>query len=76
MNITLGIIFIAFGFLLIKYREPIGDTLGEPAWSQKVGGMYNVMIILGIALFFWGLATMVGTTDILFAPITGLFKRN
>ena len=76
MHFIWGILLVALGFVLIKYREPAGDMFGEPAWSQKVGGMYNVMIIAGILLFFWGVATMVGTTDILFAPITGLFKRN
>ena len=66
--------FVAIGgvvasFFLIKYRERVGDMLGESDWAMKVGGIYNVVIIIAIFIFFWSLATLTGTTRILFAPI-------
>jgi hypothetical protein len=75
MSILGGIIGIAFGFALIKYRETIGGMVGDPAWASKVGGIYNVLIIVGILICFWSLAVMTGTTDILFGPILSIFKR-
>lgn len=64
---------MVLGFLLMKYREQVGDMLGEPAWATKVGGIYTVVIAFGIFVFFWGVATMTGTTDVLFSPIVTLF---
>jgi hypothetical protein len=34
-----------------------------------VGGIYNVVIILGILMCLWGLAALTNTQDFLFAPI-------
>ncbi len=69
MQFLKGIIGILFGFALIKWREPLGAMIGDPAWAGKVGGIYNLLIIVGVLIFFWSLATMTGTTEILFAPI-------
>lgn len=70
MNVILGLIGIVFGCVLVKYREQVGNAVGEPAWALKVGGIYNVVIVLGILMAFWGLATMTGTTDVFLSPIT------
>lgn len=69
MSIIGGLLGIALGVCTILYREAIGDIIGQPAWADKVGGIYNVMVIVGVLLCFWGLATLTGTTDILFAPL-------
>jgi len=69
----LGIIGIGFGFVLLKYREQIGDMLGDPPWASKIGGIYNLLIIVGIIIFFWSLAYMTGTEQILFAPLFSMF---
>lgn len=69
MQIFLGLIGIVAGFLLIKYREAVGDMLGDPQWAGKIGGIYNVVILIGILVFFWGVAAVTGTQDIFFGPV-------
>ncbi len=64
----LAILMIVGSFLMIKYRERVGDVFGEPEWAAKVGGVYNVVIIAAAILFFWGVAELTGTTGVLFAP--------
>jgi hypothetical protein len=71
-SIFIGLIGIVCSFFLVKYREQIGNMLGEPEWATKVGGIYNVVLIVAIFFFFWSLATMTGTSAILFAPIVNL----
>ena len=60
-------------FFLIKYRESIGDMIGEAEWMKKIGGVYNVILIIAIVIFFWTIAEMTGTTGILFSPLKSLF---
>lgn len=75
MRIFFGIIGILFGYAIIRYREPIGNALGDPAWAGKVGGIYNVLIIVGVFIFFWSLAVITNTTDILFWPLLMVFPN-
>lgn len=56
-------------FAMIYYREAIGDMIGEADWMRKVGGVYIVVIIVALLIFFWTLAELTGTTSILFAPL-------
>jgi Na+-driven multidrug efflux pump len=70
-----GTIGIIFGVLLIIYRERVGDFFGQPDWATKVGGIYNVVIFVGVFMFFWSLAAMTNTTDLLFAPFFAIFPR-
>lgn len=60
---------IALGVLIIKYRQQIGDQIGDADWMRYVGGVYNFVILLGVLVFFWSIATLTGTADILFAPL-------
>jgi hypothetical protein len=76
MRIFLSLVGIVFSFVIIKYRERVGDMLGEPAWAAKVGGIYNVLIIVGLLFFFWSLASLTNTTEILFAPIFAIFPNS
>lgn len=69
MSIFLGFLGIGFGFFLIKYRERIGDFLGDAYWMRYVGGVYNLIIIVGVLIFFWSVALMTGTQTIFFAPL-------
>ena len=69
MKFLLGIIGILFSYAIIRYREVIGNALGEPDWTMKVGGIYNVVIIIGVFGFFWSIAYMTNTADILFWPL-------
>ena len=57
---------------MIRYRQQVGDMMGEAEWMRKIGGVYNVVILIAIILFFWCIAELTGTTDILFLPFTYL----
>jgi hypothetical protein len=69
MNIVFGLLGIVASVLLIKYREAIGNMIGEAAWMQKIGGVYNVVLIIAVFIFLWSLATATGTTSFLFRPL-------
>ena len=72
-----GILAIAAAFALIKYRERVVSLAGKFAWAEKylgTGGTYNLMVIIAILLFFWGVAKMTGTTDVLLSPLKGIFS--
>ncbi len=72
METILSLLGIVASFFLLKYREKVGDTMGEAAWMAYVGGVYNFVIIVAILIFFWSLATLTGTSEIFFAPILWL----
>lgn len=65
----LPIIGIVFSFFLVYKRQMFGDMIGEADWMLKVGGVYNLMVIVGVLLFLWCIAELTGTTGILFLPI-------
>ncbi len=67
------ILGIAFAFVLIKYREPIGDTFGDPEWMRAVGGIHFVLVYVAIFIIFWSIAYATGTTEILFRPFLWIF---
>jgi hypothetical protein len=71
----LGAIGMIFSFLLIKYRERVGDAIGDPDWANKLGGIYNVLIICGTLGFFWSISYITNTQDILFAPLFWIFPQ-
>lgn len=66
---TIGIIG---SYYLLRYRERIGDMIGEAEWMKKIGGVYMVIIIFAIFLFFWCVAELTNTTDFLFGPILSI----
>lgn len=72
MSIVLSLLGIVGSVLMLKYREYIGNLMGEAEWMMRVGGVYNVVIIAAIFIFFWSLATLTGTTEILFRPLLWL----
>ncbi len=74
MSIVFGIIGCIASFCMVYYREQIGNMFGDPEWAQKVGGIYNVMVILAVLGFFWSVAVMTGTTGVLFAPLISFFS--
>lgn len=68
MHYILPLIGIVASVFMLKYRERLGDFMGEADWMHYVGGVYNFVIILALFIFFWSLASLTGTTDILFRP--------
>ena len=72
MDIILSLIGIASSILLIKYRERMGDMIGDAYWMRHVGGVYNLIIIFAVFIFFWSIAELTGTTDIILEPLKWL----
>ncbi|MDD4319376.1 MAG: hypothetical protein PHW10_03575 [Candidatus Peribacteraceae bacterium] len=73
MRYFLSIIGIIGAYFLLRYRERVGDLIGEADWMNKVGGVYNLIIFCAVLLFFWSIAELTGTTDALFSPLLYLF---
>lgn len=69
MGWLLPLIGIVFSFYLLYKRQMFGDMIGEADWMLKVGGVYNLMIIVAVVIFLWSISTLTGTTQILFAPV-------
>lgn len=65
----INLIIVLGGFAIIKFRERIADMIGEAYWMRYCGGVYNFVVIVGVFLFFFGIARMTGTTKILMAPV-------
>jgi len=52
-------------------------TTGKFAWCEKYlgqgSGTYRFMIIFAVLLFFWGVASITGTTDVFLGPLSSIF---
>jgi hypothetical protein len=73
MEYLFPILGIAFAFVLIKYREQIGDVFGDPDWLRPIGGVHYTIVYIAIFIIFWSISSMTGTTSVLFRPILWLF---
>jgi hypothetical protein len=73
MRYILSLLGIVGSFFMLRYRERLGDMIGEAEWMGKIGGVYNLILILSLFLFFWCIAELTNTTDILFRPLLMLF---
>lgn len=67
------ILGIVFAFVLIKYREQIGDTFGDGEWLRPIGGVYFAIVYLAIFIIIWSISVLTDTTEILFRPFLWLF---
>ncbi len=78
MQYVLGILGIIAGCALIKYRQRVGDEFGDPDWAIHVGGVYNVVIIVGVLVILWSISYMVGTLDFFLSPLLYIlpFKKS
>ena len=72
MKYIFAILGMVASFFIIKYRESLGQSFGEADWMRYVGGIYGLMVLIGILIFYWSLATLTGTEEIFFAPIIWL----
>lgn len=68
MQYFLSFLGILLSIAMLKYRERIGDFMGEADWMRYTGGVYNFVILLALFFFLWSIATLTGTTDVLFMP--------
>lgn len=69
MRYFLSFIGIIGSLAMMKYREQVGSLFGQPAWADKVGGIYNVVVIMALVLFFWSVAALTNTEEFLFRPL-------
>lgn len=68
MHFIIPILGMILSIAGLKYRERIGDFVGDAEWMRYVGGVYNAVIVACLFIFMWSLASLTGTTDILFRP--------
>jgi hypothetical protein len=73
MGTVFAVLGLGLSFAMIKFRESIGNSLGQADWMLKVGGIYNVIVICAILMFFWSVSYLTGTQDVFLAPILKLF---
>ncbi|MDO8649066.1 MAG: hypothetical protein Q7R81_04780 [Candidatus Peregrinibacteria bacterium] len=73
MGNFLAIVGIVGSIFLIKYRQQMGDIVGEADWMRKVGGVYNFLIICAILLLFFCISVLTNTEDIFLSPLKRLF---
>ena len=69
MNIVYGLLGLGFAYLLVRYREFIGDILGNMEWAKWVGGIYNVIVMVAIILAIFSLLFIFGLEEQLFGGI-------
>jgi uncharacterized membrane protein YiaA len=72
LRYILATIGILASFTVMRYRERVADMMGEAEWMNKVGGVYNVVVIIGVFIFFWSVAALTGTDMIFFSWIPKL----
>lgn len=72
-DIGLPFLGIVFAFILIRYREQIGDVFGDPDWLSAIGGIHYTIVYIAIFIIFWSIAVMTDTTHVLFKPVLWLF---
>lgn len=75
MNILLGFIGLIASFFILKFRERVGDMIGDADWMRYVGGPYNLVVIVALFIFFWSIAAITGTEDIFVRPFLLLFPH-
>ena len=69
MKYILCTVGIVASFYLLKYRERVGDMIGDAEWMRYVGGVYGLVTLTALILFFWSIAELTNTTEILFSPL-------
>jgi hypothetical protein len=72
MKYIFALLGLVLTYILIKFRESIGDSIGDADWMRFVGGVYNLIILCAILIFFWSIAIFTGTERLFFTPILWL----
>jgi len=69
MRFFLGLIGVILSILLVAYRVPVRNFVGQIKWAEDrfgSGGTYTLMVLVGIFGFFFSLTYMVGGFDVIF----------
>ncbi len=72
MTAFLGLVGIVCSILLVKYRESVSEMIGVGKWMEYFGGVYNVIILTAVILFFFSVAALTGTLDFFLTPVRWL----
>lgn len=64
MNLLLGIILIALGITIIRYRYEIHNFTGNWGWAEQyTGGTMNAIVLIGMLLVGVGTAYPLGAFE-------------
>ena len=69
MKIVLGSIGVVLSILLVVYRVPVRNFIGQIHWAEDrfgPGGTFTLLLLAGILGFFFSLTYMVGGFDVIF----------
>jgi heme/copper-type cytochrome/quinol oxidase subunit 2 len=72
MEYVLPVIGVLMAFIMIVFRENLGDALGETKWIHDHGGIYTWVVIAAVFIFLWSLASIFGLTHYLFDPFRSI----
>lgn len=71
-----GIIGIPLGFVILYYRVPIRDFIGNIGWAEKylgTGGTWNAIVLIGLAVSIFSFLWMLGSVQVFFLNNFGVF---
>lgn len=66
MKFLLVLIGLGSSYVLIRYREMVGDMMG---------GRYTLTAAIGVLIFFWTIAYAVNATDVFLSPLLWILPR-
>lgn len=75
-RIMIGIIGIPAGFLIIRYREKVKDSLGNIGFAEKYlgkGGTWTVIPLIGLGISILSFLWMIGNLQTIFKQLFGRF---
>ena len=76
MTFIIGMLITIGGFLLIVFREKVHNVTGDVGFAEQYlggGGTYTLFLILGVVMFFGGIAWATGTLQTWFAVNLGRY---
>jgi len=69
MRIVLGMIGVILSILLVVYRVPVRNFIGQIQWAEDrfgSGGTFTLLLLVGIFGFFFSLTYMTNGFDAIF----------
>ena len=69
MRILIGLIGCALSLLLIIYRVPVRQFMGQIEWAEAKlgpGGTYTALVLVGILGFFFSITYMTDAFGVIF----------
>lgn len=76
MRFIWGVVWIAVGFVLIKYCYPLVSFFGHIDWAEHHlggGGTYTLYKIAGVVVIIIALLYMFNAVGFILSPLSGVF---